>query len=106
MSASTSVPDGVSLLQHEKFGETAVANRAFKAGDVVVSERPLLLAKKREPLFQMLAFCAAPQSTQDVVLNSLHIPRVGGLAPPAGNRRVCLGYACRWRMHPPFARAL
>ena len=75
MSARTSIPGCLSLVQHEKFGETAVAARAIKAGDVVVSERPLLLFRRRDPVIVLAAFCAAPQSAQETVLRSLHIPK-------------------------------
>mmetsp|Transcript_14026 Transcript_14026/g.30355 ORF Transcript_14026/g.30355 Transcript_14026/m.30355 type:complete len:572 (+) Transcript_14026:29-1744(+) len=82
---------GVGLVEHPVFGRCAVATKSFKAGDVVVAEKPFLKSSVKELpkelktlsqhgridpeiMSQLWAFCIAPLELQRMVLTEFYIP--------------------------------
>ena len=98
---------GIAFIDHPQWGRSLIAARPFEAGDIVLKERPLLLARRDEPVrFQAdsrdlppgvlrcaAAFARASPETKAAVLSELYVPadleayedttgvKVGGACP-------------------------
>ena len=97
---STPSDGPVAVVSRPGMGRCLIARRDIAAGEIVLSEQPVVSVLVCDPVHQLQAFCAAPATTQALILD-MFCPSLWDPSPLVQDARSLAAHISRTQ---PFAR--